>query len=143
MATWIWYTNGPAHAFGGLVDFDTHTLKVSLHTSYTPNQDSHDFFDDVSSTEVSNGSGYTTGGVTVAGTISVIGASNRTALIIVDPAWTAVTKAFQHAILRRDTGSAATSPLLGYIDLGSQNIAGVNFTIDCDGTNGALYIDVT
>lgn len=43
-----WYGNGLKALAGGLVDFDSDTIKVSLHTStYTPDQDAHDFQDDL------------------------------------------------------------------------------------------------
>jgi hypothetical protein len=48
----------------GNIDFESDTIKVALVTdSYTPDQDSHDFFDDVTN-EVS-GTGYTAGGETL------------------------------------------------------------------------------
>lgn len=51
----------------GTIDLDTHTFKIALLDSgYTPNQ-SHDELADVSADEIANGSGYTTGGGTLAG----------------------------------------------------------------------------
>ena len=48
------------------IDWDTDTIKVALLTNaYTPNQDSHNYFDDVVANEVS-GTGYTSGGYTLA-----------------------------------------------------------------------------
>src|ERR671926_414352 len=49
----------------GSIDLDTDTIKVALVTSsYTPDQDAHDFFDDVTN-EVS-GTGYSAGGASLA-----------------------------------------------------------------------------
>lgn len=52
---------------GGAPNFDflSDTIKIALLTSsYTPNLDTHDFFDDITN-EVANGNGYTTGGATL------------------------------------------------------------------------------
>jgi hypothetical protein len=47
------------------VDLDSDTLKATLHTAtYTPNLDTHDYFDDVTN-ELGTAGGYTAGGVTV------------------------------------------------------------------------------
>lgn len=147
MANFIWYGQALVGQYGTTaarrVDWVTDTIKVALVTNaYTPAQDTHDFWDDVSANEVATGSGYTTGGNTL-GTKSVgyIAGSNRTALIAADTVWTALTKAFQYAVCYKDTGSAATSPVLGYSDLGAQSITGVDFTLDFDQTNGLFRID--
>ena len=45
----------------GSIDLDTDTIKIALCTSsYTPNIDTHDFFDDITN-ELSTASGYTAG----------------------------------------------------------------------------------
>ena len=60
------YGNFVLKALNKEVDFDTDTIKVALLTSsYTPDQDAHDYFNDVSSAEVT-GTGYTAGGATLA-----------------------------------------------------------------------------
>ena len=43
-----------ANMFGGtsVWDWDTNTIKCALLTGYTPSQDTHDFFNDVSASEV-------------------------------------------------------------------------------------------
>ncbi len=53
MASFV-YGNALKAAFNKEIDFDSDTIKVMLLTSsYTPNQDSHDYLDDVVSNEVS------------------------------------------------------------------------------------------
>ena len=48
----------------GSIDLDTNTIKVALVTRpIRPNQDAHDFFDDITN-EVS-GTGYTAGGASL------------------------------------------------------------------------------
>jgi hypothetical protein len=55
------YGNFLKQALNKEIDWDSDTIKVALlSSSYTPNQDTHDYFDDVSANEVT-GTGYTTG----------------------------------------------------------------------------------
>lgn len=63
--TWYFYGNGRKFISNGSIDLDTDTIKVALATSsYTPNKDTHNYFDDITN-EVS-GTGYTAGGATLA-----------------------------------------------------------------------------
>ena len=63
----------------GAIDYDTDTFKVMLVTSsYTPDKDAHEFFDDVTN-EVS-GTGYTAGGETVTGTLTLDTANDKLTL---------------------------------------------------------------
>lgn len=119
------------HGLGlGYFDFtagnDLAHLKVLLAKSaYTPNVDTHEFLSDVTN-EVPAGSGYTTGGVALTGTSWTYDSSvptNRRAILGADPAsWTGLTiaagNAARYAVVYRDTGTAATSRLLGYVNFG-------------------------
>lgn len=59
-----WYRNALSKALNAEWDFDSDTIKATLHTSsYTINADTHDYVDDLTN-EVS-GTGYSTGGVTL------------------------------------------------------------------------------
>ncbi len=106
-----------------VVDFDTDTIKVSLHTAtYAPNRDTHDFFDDATN-EVANGSGYTTGGVTLASIVVALDtAGDFVYFDAADAQWTALTKTFRYAVIYKDTGAAGTSPLIAYIDFGADEV---------------------
>lgn len=115
------------------IDFDTDTVKVMLCTSsYTPNQGTHDYKDDVTN-EVS-GTGYTSGGATLASkTANVSG--NVLTLDAADVTWSTSTITARYAVVYIDTGSASTSPLLAYVDFGSDvTSSGGNFTITWDAT---------
>jgi hypothetical protein len=120
------------------VDFVSDTIKVALVTSaYTPDQDAHDFWDDVSANEVASGGGYTTGGVALTTkTVTYDATTNECRLDADDPAWTALTATFRYAIARKARGGAASADeLLGYIDFGAdQTLSGVNFTIQLAAT---------
>jgi hypothetical protein len=123
------------------VDWVTDTIKCTLHTAtYTPNQDTHVFFSDATN-ELTTGGGYTAGGVTL-GTKSTSydATTNETRLIAANAVWTSATFTVRYALIWKDTGSAATSPLLGYIDLGAQTITSGTFTVAFDAVSGVLKI---
>jgi hypothetical protein len=100
----------------GVFDLDTDTIKVSAHTNtYTINQDTNDFFDDVTN-EVS-GTNYTAGGATLAsptvtrstGTVTFDGA---------DIVWTQSGAGFSTGrkfVVYRSTGTASTSRLFSVV----------------------------
>lgn len=106
---------------GGGFDLDTDTLKVMLCTSsYTPNIDTDDFITDASGAEVS-GTGYTAGGATLSGaSITQDNTNDLAYLDATDTSWTVstITNA-RYAVIYKDTGVAATSPILAVIDFGS------------------------
>lgn len=109
----------------------TDTWKLALTTSsYTPNQDSHDFFDDVTN-EIS-GSGYTAGGATVANvTLTLDTANDRVVIDADDVTWSNSTiQGARYGILYKSTGVAGTSPLIAIIDFGSdRNSSLTNFVV--------------
>lgn len=95
-------------------------IKLALVTSvYTPNQNTHDFWDDVSANEVS-GTGYTAGGNLVANPAVTMDGAGLVTFDGDDPAtWTEDAAGFSNArraILYRDTGTASTSELIAYSD---------------------------
>lgn len=101
------------------IDFNTDTIKLSLHTStYTPNADTHVDFADVTN-EVS-GTNYTSGGETITCTVTETGGT-----VTVDGSnatWSQSGSGFndaRYAVLYKDTGTASNSPLIGYIDFTS------------------------
>lgn len=100
-------------------NLDTVTLKVTLHTGYTPDIDVHDYWDDVSATQYTTAAGYTAGGKTLATTtVAQDNTNDRATLDAVDPVWTALGPLSpatpSHAILWVDTGTPSTSTLIGY-----------------------------
>jgi len=129
--TAFWYGNGLKALAGGLVDFDTDAIKVSLHTStYTPDQDAHDFYDDVDNEVTSDG--YTAGGAPIGTcTLTYTAGTNVLKLDGEDVTWTGVTLTARYAVVYDSTpGTAGTNPLLFYVDFGEDKAAsGANFTI--------------
>lgn len=130
MATAKWYGNAFKAAFNKEIDFNSDTVKVALVSSgYTFNQDTHDYFDDVTN-EVS-GTGYTAGGTVISPcTVAYDGPTNTLTLDGVDVSWPTSTITARGAVIYVSTGTASTSPLLVFIDFGSdQSTLGTTFAI--------------
>lgn len=112
-----------------VIDFDSDTIMVALCTNFGSATTS-DFFDDV--TELAAGNGYTAFGAELTVTPAV--SAGKYDLDIADPEWTfTAVKTFQYAVVYKYTGTASTCPLIGYVDLGSQSLAGV-FGLTISGT---------
>lgn len=138
------YGNFLAKALNKEVDWDSDTIKVALLTSsYTPNQDTHDYFDDVSANEVS-GTGYSAGGQTLGSkTVTYDSANNVIVLDAADVTWSSSTITARYAVVYDDSGAtAASKALIGYVDFSSdQSSTNGNFTITWDAT-GIVRITV-
>lgn len=114
----------------GGIDLDTDTIKVALVTSsYTPDQDAHDFFDDVTN-EVS-GTGYSAGGASLANkAVTADNTDNEGVFDADDVVWSTSTITARGAVLYKSTGTASTSALIAYIDFGSDKVSTAgSFTI--------------
>jgi len=115
------------------VDFNVDVLKVgiltSTHTPDTGDASAQEHWDDVSTNEVATGSSYNVGGPTLANdgvTLSsgVVKYDADDVTVALDA--TGFTNG-RWAILYKDSGAAATSPLIASLDLGSdQDITGGN-----------------
>jgi hypothetical protein len=127
------------------IDWDSDTIKVALLTSsYTPNQDAHDYYDDVSSFQVT-GTGYTSGGETLASkSISYNNDTNVITLDAADVTWASSTITARYAVVYDDSPSTnSTKPLIGFVDFGSdQSSSSGNFTITWD-TTGIVRITIS
>jgi hypothetical protein len=121
----------------GDIDFSNDTIKIMMTTSsYSPDQDTHDYKDDVTN-EVS-GTGYTAGGATLSNkSVGYTAGTNVTKVDADDVTWSSstITNA-RIAVIYKDTGNAATSPLIGYTDFGankSSDNGDFTITFDSDG----------
>ena len=103
----------------GSIDLDTDTIKVALVTSsYTPDQDSHEDFADITN-EVS-GTGYTAGGATLSNvSITKDNTDNEGVFDADDVTWSSSTITARGAVVYKDSGTPATSWLICYVDFGS------------------------
>jgi hypothetical protein len=120
------------------IDWDTDTIKVALLTnSYTPDQDSHNYFDDVSTYEVSGATGYTSGGNTLTNKTNTYNSGTNTIVLDADDTtWSSSTITARYAVIYdASPATNATRPLIGYVDFGSdQSSSNGNFTITWDST---------
>lgn len=122
-----WYGKGMLHVMSD-VNVTLDTIKVALTTSsYTPNQDVDEVFSDISN-EVT-GTGYTAGGrVLTSVAISYTAGTNTVAIDCDDITWATSTITARRAVFYKWTGTASTSPLIGWQDAGSdQSSSGGNF----------------
>lgn len=115
---------------GTMVDLDGDTIKLSLHSSsYTPDQDAHDFYDDVTS-EVSASGTYSAGGATLSVTLSQDDTDDEGVFDATDVSFTSATITARYGVIYKSTGNSATSPLVCLIDFGSnQTSTAGTFTI--------------
>lgn len=133
MATWSKYELFVTAQFAdAVIDWDTDTIKIAL-VSDTPTAATDNYFDDV--TEVTAGGSYTAGGITLtctdanaSGTLTVSSATSVTWAQNASSPTNAT-----YAVLYKSTGTASTSPLVAYLNLGQ--------TVDL--TAGSLTITLT
>ena len=98
------------------IDFSSDTIKVALlSSSYTPNFDTHENFDDLTN-EVS-GTGYTAGGKEITTkSFSQDNANDKAVFDGDDVSWTGSTITARYAVIYKDTGTPSTSPLIELLD---------------------------
>jgi hypothetical protein len=127
----------------GVWDWDTDTIKIALVTNAdAPVMDTDDFFNDVG-TEIT-GTGYTAGGATLGSkTATYDTASDQVRLDAADASWTTSTLTARYAVVYKSTGTASTSPLISWIDFGTDvSTTAGTFQITFDAT-GIVVIDIT
>lgn len=72
----LWYREAFLRVVNKEIDWDTDQINVTLHTNtYVPNQDTHNFVDDLTN-EIAATGGYSTGGVVLASKSQVYTAAN-------------------------------------------------------------------
>lgn len=113
------YNEGKVQFLSGGIDLTTDTIKVALVTSsYTPNADTHEFFDDI--TNEITGTGYTAGGATLSSKSVTQDNTNDLAYFdAADASWPSSTLTARGAVIYKDTGTPGTSPLIAFIDFGT------------------------
>lgn len=138
-----WYGNGLLGQYSSTaarrVDWDADAVTVSLHLSYAADQDVHDFWDDVSGTEIS-GTGYSTPGLALTTSApSYDSGTNEMRLDANDAQWTTASFSATQAVVYSNTGGAAsTDPVLTYVDFGGvETVSSGTFTIQWDATGVA------
>lgn len=110
-----WYGKAFLAAFNKEVDWIDDTIKAMATTSaYTPDQDAHDYKDDI--TNEAAGAGYTAGGATLGTkTLTYTAGTNVIMLDAADVVWSAATLTARTIVVYDDTPATnATKPLLVY-----------------------------
>jgi len=139
MADIIWNAF-KANIMNGGIDLDTDDIKVALVTSsFSPNQDTEEDFADV--TNEVTGTGYTADGASLANdAVSIDDTDNEGVYDADDVTWSTSTITARGAVVYYDTGTAATSLLICYLDFTTdQSSSAGDFTIAWN-TEGILNL---
>jgi len=125
----------------GTIDLATDTLKVML-TNTAPVA-TNSLYGDISSNELANGNGYTTGGVSVTGqSSSQSGGILTLSGSLPSPTWTASGSVgpFRYVVMYDATATTPLKPLIGWWDYGSSITltSGQTFTVSI--SSGILTI---
>jgi hypothetical protein len=144
--TVTWYGVGLLDMLEAPRDLEAVTLKLALVTdAYTPNRDTHDFWDDASGSELANGGGYSTGGVTLTSVAtSYDSASDQVRLDFDDVSWTfTASKTWRYGVVYIETaGASSTDPVIGLLTWDSNQSVSTAYTLTIDSA-GLLYLDTT
>lgn len=119
------YTNAPKRALTALLALGTPKLMLAT-ASYTPDQDAHVYVSSV--TNEATGTSYSAGGITLTSVaLNVDTSTNTTALDADDITTSGLSVSCRWGIIYVSTGTAATSPVIAYVDL-SEGVGG-NVTV--------------
>lgn len=117
----------------GLIDLDTDTFVVTLHSSsYTPALNTHATWADVSASEIT-GTGYTAGGIALS-SVTVTRAGGTVTFDAADVSWSSSTLTGKYAVVTKRASASliSTDKLLGYFEMESGSTVST--------TNGPLAI---
>lgn len=141
-----WYGQALLGQYGATasrrVDWANDTIKIALvKAAYTPDQDAHDFWNDVSANEAA-GTNYTAGGKELfEKAVSYDSATNTLRMKAKTVEWKEVTVEYRYGVIYKEFGTSAESPLLGFIDTGAtQKIAAGLVKAEWDPTDGTFRI---
>jgi hypothetical protein len=118
-------------------------IRVSLHTGYTPNQDTHTVWTDVSASECPATGNYSAGGATLAMSDATVDTGTNETRMDSSSAtlvWSSSTISATHAIIHKYNATGSLDLLLGYVDFGGTVVSSNGtFTITWD-TDAILKI---
>ncbi len=111
---------GDAAQISTPINFAADTFKLMLlSASHTTNIDTQVFISDVSANEVAASGTYAAGGIALTLTSSTDDTNDKGVLDATDVSVTSATIAARYAVLYKDTGTPASSPIVAIYDLGS------------------------
>ena len=115
------YNSFKAKIMDGSIDLDTDNINVSLHTNaYSANLDTNVFYSDVTGSEVASATGYTTKGKSLTSlSVAVDTTDDEGVFDAADVTWSSSTITARYAIIWKNSGTNTTSPLICYVDFGS------------------------
>lgn len=132
MATGARYGMSDLHAYQAEINWVTHNIRVSLHTSaYVPNVDTHEYVSHLTN-EVASGGGYSTGGFPIGNKAVVYDpATNETRMRGDNITIVSASLTFRYAVIAdRNAGVSTAQPLFGYVNyLSNQAPAGTDYII--------------
>jgi hypothetical protein len=136
----VFYDQAKKNLWNGTINLAADPIKVMLvDNSYAPSSSStHEFKSDVTG-EIS-GTGYSAGGQSLSGqAVAADSVNHRGAFTAANASWSSASFTAYGAVLYKDTGSDATSPLIGFIDFGgAKSCSNGSFTIQWD-PDGIAY----
>ena len=120
------YLKGIEQAFLGNINFETDTIKMKyMQTGYTPNAGTHQYLSDVSANEASGAPTETLANVDV----RIDTVNSRVEIDADDVTENAITTTTNKFIIYKDTGVAATSPLIACIDIAEGTLSPIAGTL--------------
>lgn len=127
-------SNLPLKAMNALLALGTPKM-MFVDVAHTPNQDTEDYINDVNSNEAA-GTSYSAGGPTLTPTVTLDTATNTITLDFGDIVVAGLSVPARWGYAYVDTGTAATSPILGYTDFSngvSANTTVTGYVFDATG----------
>ena len=122
-----WFGKGLAAVASGAIPLGGADIYAMITTSsYTPNQDTHQYRSDVTN-EVS-GTGYTAAGKACTCSVAYDSTSKEVRFIVASPSWTSATITGRTVVFYRKLGGASSSdPVIGYVTY-DQDVVSTNGT---------------
>jgi len=130
------YLKGIEQAFLGNIDLEGDTIKLKyMATSYTPDITTENFLSDVSASEASGAPTETLASVDV----RIDTGNTRVEIDAADVTENSITCTTDKFIIYKDTGAAATSPLIACIDITEGTLAPVSGTLSVTFDSEGLF----
>jgi hypothetical protein len=122
----VFYNNGKGELLKANIDLESDTIKLAfMATAYTPDVDAHVYWSDVSASIASG----TTAQTLASKTVTVDNANNRAEFDAANVSLSNVTTTTDKFVLYKDTGVAATSPLICCVDVSEGTLSPVDGTL--------------